>query len=168
MENCSAPPIRFVPASQEQAKAAAPPPAREHVPQQHKGIELGKDMWVDHKTGEVWKKRNDDALGGWHSITAIQEYVASLPMGAVVGNFDIANEIPFESIQDYVNTLRNACLPTGSFVWPDDSMSYQTALTVAIHHCPPGHMVMLKNALPVPDKFLVDPHSAESAETPKG
>ena len=64
-------------------------------------------MWTDTKTGEVFKTKADTALGNL-SLTSVQEYVASLPTGAVVGNFDVANEIPYESIQDYVQTARNA------------------------------------------------------------
>ena len=65
-------------------------------------------------------------------------------------------EVPYEGIDDFVSTLRNSCSPTGVFKWPCKSLNFQKAVAVALHHCPPGRMVVIKNAVATPAS-LKDP-----------
>eukprot|EP00974_Lingulodinium_polyedra_P083660 8099864-Lingulodinium_polyedra.AAC.1 len=46
-----------------------------------------------------------------------------------------------------------ACAPQGAFRWPSESLGFQWAVTVAVQQLPPGHMLVLKNGDPIPERF---------------
>ena len=52
--------------------------------------------------------------------------------------FKVEDDIPYESVMDFVATIRAACIPGGPFDWPPEGLQFQKALQVATHHCPPG------------------------------
>ena len=89
-----------------------------------------------------------------HSLDDIHEYVRSLPEDAVMQQHDPENDVPYASIDDFVETMRLSCRPGGPFVWPGENLKYNQYLAIALHHLPPGKAVMIKNAAVIPEKFL--------------
>eukprot|EP00974_Lingulodinium_polyedra_P076475 7401494-Lingulodinium_polyedra.AAC.1 len=49
--------------------------------------------------------------------------------------------------------MRAACVPQGAFRWPSESLGFQRAVTVAVQHLPPGHMLVPKSGDPIPESF---------------
>ena len=79
------------------------------------------------------------------------------PASARAASLEPADEVPYESVDDYINTLRQASEEgKGAFKWPSTMFGFMRALAVALHHLPTGHMVTIKNAQPIPEK-LYDP-----------
>ena len=73
-------------------------------------------------------------------------------------------EVPYDGVDDYISTLRNSCAPTGVFKWSCQSMNFQKALSVALHHCPPGNMVAIKNKVPTPPALRDPTEQAKDLE----
>ena len=124
-----------------------------------KKIISGSEMYQDPSSGHVYRKSTHKDVKANHSLTSVQQYVMNLPTDALIIAQRPDKEVPYEGIDDFVSTLRNACSPTGVFKWPCTSMNFQKAVAVALHHCPPGHMVVLKNAVPTPET-LRDPQTS--------
>ena len=98
------------------------------------------------------KVRKTSGVNAAHSMESIYEYVATTGSVAALQQ---ADEVPYERIDDYVNTLRQSCDEgTGAFKWPSTRFSFIRAFSVALHHLPTGHMVTIKNAQPLPAKFF--------------
>ena len=78
--------------------------------------------------------------------------------------FDPRNAIIHESIADFVATLRaEGSYPQSHFQWPVGSIAFQNAMTVALHHLPPGHYITIKNGRDPPashfdekEEYLLD------------
>ena len=52
---------------------------------------------------------------------------------------------------DFVTTMRSACEPKCSaFTWPKQTFTLVNAFSVALTHLPPGYMVSVRNAAPIP------------------
>ena len=65
-------------------------------------------------------------------------------------------EVPFQSIEYFVNTMRQAsCDGKGKFVWPSPRYGMGKAIAAALHHLPVGHMVSIKNAQAIPAKYYI-------------
>ena len=96
--------------------------------------------------------RNKSGVNVAHSMESIYEYVVNTSSAA---SLEPADEVPYERIDDYVNTLRQSCDEgTGAFKWPSTRFSFIRAFAVALHHLPIGHMVTIKNAQPLPAKLF--------------
>lgn len=108
-------------------------------------------IWND----EVYRKREkgDKEIKAlqW-SLTKVQQYARSLHNDSTASKGEQV-VIPFFSIHDFVATMRYSCNPTGPFLWPSESMSYNKALAVALHHCPPNHMVVIPYGRPMPSSL---------------
>ena len=100
--------------------------------------------------GKTYKKRTCVDVNSSHALEDIQSYVEGLPQDAVVYPHGPEKEVPFESISDYVCTLRRAYAPDSPFVWPNESMLFEKAITVAAHHLPPGFALCIQNKRPTP------------------
>ena len=87
-----------------------------------------------------------------HALEDVHKYVRDLAGDSIAFPRNPQAEIPFESIQDYVSTLRWACGPDSPFIWPSESMNFEKALSVAIH-LPPGYAVCVQNKRPIPENI---------------
>ena len=88
------------------------------------------------------------------SLNDIQEYARDCVDTGTADTYSPDKEVPFESIDDYVCTLRNpGSMSTASFLWPSTSLSFQMAIAVALHHLPPGNMFVIKNGRKLPKRF---------------
>ena len=58
---------------------------------------------------------------------------------------------PFETIRDYVSTMRQQC-QTGLVFWPK-KLAFQKCLETALTLLPPGHMLIFRNSQKPPDNF---------------
>ena len=88
-----------------------------------------------------------------HSIEDIQEYMSECPLEQDRPSF--SGEIPYESIEDWVVTLRQASMaPGAAFYWPSEKISFQRALSAALNHLPPDCFITIKSSKPVPQRFL--------------
>ena len=103
--------------------------------------------------GKTYKKRTCDDVNASHALEDIQAYVEGLPPDAVIYPHGPEKEVPFESISDYVCTLRRACAPDSPFEWPNESMLFEKAIAVAAHHLPPGFAMCIQNKLPIPSSI---------------
>ncbi len=75
------------------------------------------------------------------------------PLQEVVPCF--AGEIPYQSIEDWVVTLRQASMaPGAAFFWPSEKLSFQRALAVSLNHLPPDCFITIKSSMPVPKRLL--------------
>ena len=100
--------------------------------------------------GKSYRKKTYSDVNAGHSLEDVQSYVAKLPKDAFIVSRGPESEVPYESIMDYVGTLRRACGPSSPFIWPHESMLFERALTVAAHHLPPGYAMCIQNKRPVP------------------
>ena len=63
-------------------------------------------------------------------------------------------EIPYESIHDLVNTMRQSSNNGNSaYLCPLERFGFMRAVSTALHHLPVGHMISIKDAQNVPKKF---------------
>ena len=86
---------------------------------------------------------------------AIQKYVSGLDPNIEAKPYNPEFDVPYESVEDYILTLRTCCRKESShFAWPVEGLSFQKAFTVALHHLPPGCMISIKNSHPLPDKLF--------------
>ena len=87
-----------------------------------------------------------------HSLDDIQEYMSECPLNTLDAKF--ADEVPFESVEDWVTTIRQACTaPGAAFFWPSEKLSFQRALAVALAHLPPGCFITIRSAKPLPQRL---------------
>ncbi len=105
--------------------------------------------------GKTYRSRTSALVNASWSLDDIQEYARQIGPDGTADTFDPALEVPYESISDFVCTLRNCATAANSvFLWPSPSINFMKALTVAIHHLPPGCMVTITNARPLPSSLL--------------
>ena len=65
--------------------------------------------------------------------------------------FDPNNEIPVDTVGDFVCTLRNATSDTQAiFLWPSSQIPFQQAVTAALTTQPPGCCLVISNGLAIP------------------
>ena len=124
---------------------------------------MAEDMFM--LKGKVYRPKSNKEVNAGHCIQEMQQYVNKLPVDWVAEPFNPKQEeIPYSSIQDYVQTLRSNCSPLGPFTWPSEAFTFQRALTVALHHMPPGHMITIKNHRALPEELRQSSggHSAEA------
>ena len=115
---------------------------------------LGKIYTWNGKTYRE-KVKASSGVNSQHSMEAIYEYVTHAPRVTAMKQED---DVPFECIDDFVNTMRQSCGEgEGAFKWPSRKFGCMRALAVALHHLPVGYMVTIKNAQPIPEK-LCDEH----------
>ena len=103
-----------------------------------------------HSDGKTYRKKTHSDVNAGHSIEDVQSYVTNLPADAHITARGPETEVPYDSIMDYVGTLRRACGPNSPFIWPHESMLFERALTVASHNLPPGYAMCIQNKRPVP------------------
>ena len=126
--------------------------AREHVEiNLDKGDTQAEGKFF-HQEGKVWRgKTHKEVPALNHSITDIQDYVKALPTSGVADYSDPSRMPQYASIFDFVATMRVSCEIKGSaFMWPAPPTNIAQSFSVAMTMCPPGHMVTLQNAAPVP------------------
>ena len=108
-----------------------------------------RDSFIE-RDGQAYRGKYIQKVSAKHSIDEIQAYVQSLQDDDLGITHNPVSEVPYASIQDYVQTLRSACHEKSPFVWPVESMQFQHAITVALHHGTPGNAVVIKNGRPIP------------------
>ena len=107
--------------------------------------------------GKIWRYRSTHKqVPCNHSLTDVQKCVSSLTKDTVAVPYNPEDDVPYDSLQDFTVTLRNSCGPTSPFKWPTEQMNFSKAIAVAVHHLPPGHMVLIKNGLPLPKEMRKD------------
>ena len=90
---------------------------------------------IDEK-GELRSKRKNTSVSDSHSISEVHEYVYKMMHVDGVAKIKSPHkEQPYEPIEDYIATLRNACTVGGPFLWPSSKMSFQMAQCTALHMC---------------------------------
>ena len=113
-----------------------------------------------HSIGELFKWKGKTYREGRkgtgvctsHSLDDIQEYMSECPLNTLNAKF--ADEVPFESVEDWVTTIRQACTaPGAAFFWPSEKLSFQRALAVALAHLPPGCFITIRSAKPLPQRL---------------
>ena len=67
-------------------------------------------------------------------------------------SFNESQDVEFESYVDYVATLRNSCHPD-VFEWPAKSRTFDDTISAAMEACPPGCMVVVRNAKAPPEDW---------------
>ena len=98
-----------------------------------------------------------------HSLNKIHDYVWMLPREVVQDAHDATQDVPFESIADFVETMHIACQPGGPFEWPAENRRYNQCLAVALHHLPPGKAVLIKNSKQMPPWLIKEDSPAQGA-----
>ena len=93
-----------------------------------------------NKNGYLYYNSNQqfvDGVNTWISVTAVQHYM--LRSDCPDAKATQALSVSYESIQDYVATLRCAASPAASkFWWPSTAIRFQSALNVAMRYTRPG------------------------------
>ena len=102
--------------------------------------------------GKVWRKKSHKEVpAGNHSVTDVQDYVRALPTTGVAEYQDPARMPQYNSVFDFVATMRTACERKGAaFAWPSPATNLAQSFSVAMTMCPPGHMVSLNNDARIP------------------
>jgi hypothetical protein len=104
--------------------------------------------------GKTYKEGSAaNGVNSSHSIDDIQEYMSECPIENTPPHF--SGEIPYQSIEDWLATLRQASMaPGAAFFWPSEKLTFQRALAVALNHLPPDCFITIKSSKPVPRRFL--------------
>ena len=105
--------------------------------------------------GEIWRRGTPSTgVKKTVSLSEVQRYVRSIPSNGIMQTYEVPQQVPYNSILDYVCTLRNSAAIGAAFTWPSDAFNDVKGIAVALHHCPPGGMVVIQNRVPIPEKFL--------------
>ena len=133
-----------------------------------------RTIYVDPKDGKTYRYGSGTGVNDKLSLDDVQDYVKRIGQLDTVQFHDPKSDVPYNSISDYVSTLRNVCAPDGPFQWPSENLRFNKGVTVALHHCPPGHAVCLQNGRSIPERMLkhsyksVRPAGGEHALDPSG
>ena len=74
----------------------------------------------------VYQKKKDPLINGTWSVSDIQKYVGELDPNLQVPPYDSERDVPYESVEDYILTLRTSCRVDDSrFAWPVEGLSFQ-------------------------------------------
>ena len=104
--------------------------------------------------GKAYREKVGAGVNSHHSMEDIYEYASQWPPRRCARRADVAWEVPYESVDDFVNTMRQSSNDgTGAFLWPSERIGIMRAIAVSLHHLPVGHMVSIKNAQNIPDEF---------------
>ena len=100
------------------------------------------------------------------SVTAVQHYMLrnDFPNAKVTEDANMS----YESIQDFVATMRSAAAPTMSKFWfPSTKIRFLQTFTVGLHHAHPGQYLSLENAAPEPAwvQQYLQPAGSQTAES---
>ena len=96
--------------------------------------------------GKTYRNKTNSEINGAIDLDRVQEYVQRLGNRPLAAPLDPSTEVPYESIEDFEVTLRNACSNNGSaFMWPSQEFSFNRAITVALHLCPGDSMFVIEN-----------------------
>ena len=83
------------------------------------------------ENGKCYRKKgsytNAEVMAS-HSLNKIHDYVRMLPREAVQESHDPTQDVPFESIADFVETMHIACQPGGPFEWPSENRRFKKVL----------------------------------------
>ena len=115
------------------------------------GMYVGHDGKTYRSKGE-WTKKG---VNSSHALDDIHNYVRDLGEKSLRQPHDPLKDIPYQSIHDYVETMRASCCPGGPFTWAGENNKYNQFLAIALHHLPPGKAMLIKNDAPIPDKYLM-------------
>ena len=80
----------------------------------------------------------------------------------------IAKDVPYENIVDFAAILTSSCTLGDHFQWSSSPINFMKALSVALHHHPPGHMVILHNRQSPPEWFASGSRKIEVGIVPLG
>ena len=111
----------------------------------------GSDGKTYREKGD-WTKKGVNAS---HALEDIHDYVRNLGERSLRHPHDPLQDIPYQSIHDYVETMRASCHPDGPFTWAGENAKYNQFLAIALHHLPPGKAMLIKNDAPIPDNYLL-------------
>ena len=105
-----------------------------------------------HK-GKIYREKVVAGVNSNHSIEDIFAYAIKWPPRHCARRTDVAWEVPYESIDDFVNAMRQSSKDsTGAFLWPSEHIGIMRAMGVSLHHLPVEHMTSIKNAQKTPKK----------------
>ena len=105
---------------------------------------------------EHYRTKWSASNGGVNASYSLEEILAYHFTHPVQPTKYAADEVPYESVIDYVNTLRNSA--TGchaAFWWPSSKVDFQRSFGTALHMLPPGCFLCLHNKRPPPASLLV-------------
>ena len=128
---------------------------KESVAEEEKKVEEPESRTFTHR-GKTYRKRLNPSNGvnTNHSLEDVHQYVGEWPPERCGEKRRVQDEIPYRSIDDYVNTMRQSCgVPGEAFLWPSERVGFQRAIAVALQQLPTGHMISVKNAQKIPKKF---------------
>ena len=87
------------------------------------------------------------------SVTVVQHHMRRNDFPDVKATEDV--NVSYESIQDFVATMRSAAAPTNSKFWfPSTKIRFLQTFAIALHHAHPGQYLALENAAPEPQWVL--------------
>ena len=87
-----------------------------------------------NKTYRTKHSKASGVSASW-ALEDIQEYAQA--QNTLAESYDEGGEAPYESIDDFVETMRNCASAHHSvFQWPTGSMTFEKAMGVALHHVP--------------------------------
>ena len=90
-----------------------------------------------------------------HPLDDIIEYSKNFPPWRCQFARQVFHETPYESIDDFVNTLRQAATGAdAAFLWPSERLKFMRSIATALHHLPTGCMISIKNARAIPEKYF--------------
>jgi hypothetical protein len=98
-----------------------------------------------------------------HSLEDIVKYVSLYPPFRYSPAQDVAMETPYQSIYDFVTTMRHSATDDYKekdpcpFLWPSERLNFMRSVAVALHHLPVGGMVCIKNAREIPEMLFASP-----------
>ena len=99
------------------------------------------------------RKRPGSNINASWSLEEIQSYVAGIRN--TVESYNPSRDVLFDSIEDYVCTMRNASSTVQSkFVWPCFAISFQQAIAASLATMPPGCCLVIANGLDIPQHLL--------------
>ncbi|MDA8609346.1 hypothetical protein N9L19_00390 [bacterium] len=111
-------------------------------------------IWQKKETGLHYRVKyaKNNGVNANLSLEEILQY--AFAQNEVMSKHNPAEEAPYESIADFVTTIRK-CAENGShFRWPSESFGVLKVITHAIHMLPPGGMLQIKSSAPLPARFF--------------
>ena len=84
--------------------------------------------------------REKAAAAGVNSQSSFEDvlrYVELWPPNLCAHKRDVSMETPYQSIDDFVNTMRQSSSDSGgAFLWPSERFGIMRAIAVTLHHLP--------------------------------
>ena len=108
---------------------------------------------LNQSEGTSKKSKGTSAVNKWYTPDVIHEYMKHAEPGAFV--YEPQNSMQYETIEDFVSTIRAAASHENSkFRWPEKMLSFEHAVSISLHHLPPGYMISIRNGKACPDNLL--------------